>query len=62
MDILIKIAVYIFISSNLLFTFLTAVYTFIIKIEQGQYIVSFFAFMTIVFIINLLVQLIKGAI
>jgi hypothetical protein len=57
MDTIIKMAVLILISSNLLFTISIAIYTFFEKLGQRQYIISFSAFMTIVFIVTLLVQI-----
>jgi len=60
MDIIIKIAILILFSSNLLFSLIIAIYALFDRIKQEQYLVSFTALMTIIFIVTFLIQFIKA--
>jgi hypothetical protein len=57
MEIVMRIAILILFSSNFLFMLSLAVYVFFDKLGQKQYLVSFSALMTIVFIVTLLIQI-----
>jgi hypothetical protein len=59
METMLKLAVIILVLSNLLFTISLALYAMLFHFKQGQYLVPITAFMTIVFIILLLINLIK---
>jgi hypothetical protein len=59
MDIIIKIAILILFFFFFLFTLIIAIYALFDHIRQGNYIISFLAVMTIIFIVTFLIQFIK---